>query len=114
VAAGGRYDGLPARLGGKTTKQHQDRRGGLHGAPRREPMREAGNDGPMIFAIPSKGRLEGAGRGLAGRVRLQAGDVGGARGYSAELSGLPGVSGAAAVGRRHRRGPGPAASCTWG
>lgn len=47
---------------------------------------------PMIFAIPSKGRLKDQVEAWLAECGFRLEMSGGARGYSAELSGLPGVS----------------------
>lgn len=47
---------------------------------------------PMIFAIPSKGRLKDQVEAWLAECGFKLEMTGGARGYSAELSGLPGVS----------------------
>lgn len=47
---------------------------------------------PMIFAIPSKGRLKDQVEAWLADCGFKLEMTGGARGYSAELSGLPGVS----------------------
>lgn len=47
---------------------------------------------PMIFAIPSKGRLKEQVESWLADCGFRVEMTGGARGYSAELSGLPGVS----------------------
>jgi ATP phosphoribosyltransferase len=47
---------------------------------------------PMIFAIPSKGRLKDQVEAWLAECGFKLEMAGGARGYSAELSGLPGVS----------------------
>ena len=47
---------------------------------------------PMIFAIPSKGRLKDQVEAWLAECGFKLEMSGGARGYSAELSGLPGVS----------------------
>jgi len=47
---------------------------------------------PMIFAIPSKGRLKEQVEAWLADCGFRLEMTGGARGYSAELSGLPGVS----------------------
>lgn len=47
---------------------------------------------PMIFAIPSKGRLKDQVEAWLADCGFRLEMTGGARGYSAELSGLPGVS----------------------
>ncbi len=49
-------------------------------------------DTPMIFAIPSKGRLKEQVEAWLAECGFRVEMTGGARGYSAELSGLPGVS----------------------
>jgi ATP phosphoribosyltransferase len=48
--------------------------------------------GPMIFAIPSKGRLKEQVEAWLAECGFRLEMSGGSRGYSAELSGLPGVS----------------------
>jgi ATP phosphoribosyltransferase len=48
--------------------------------------------GPMIFAIPSKGRLKEQVEAWLAECGFKLEMSGGSRGYSAELSGLPGVS----------------------
>lgn len=48
--------------------------------------------GPMIFAIPSKGRLKDQVEAWLADCGFKLEMAGGARGYSAELAGLPGVS----------------------
>ena len=50
------------------------------------------NSAPMIFAIPSKGRLKDQVEAWLADCGFKLEMTGGARGYSAELSGLPGVS----------------------
>ena len=50
------------------------------------------SDAPMIFAIPSKGRLKEQVEAWLAECGFKLEMAGGARGYSAELSGLPGVS----------------------
>jgi ATP phosphoribosyltransferase len=52
----------------------------------------APQDMPMIFAIPSKGRLKEQVEAWLAECGFRLEMAGGARGYSAELSGLPGVS----------------------
>ncbi|KQV62432.1 MULTISPECIES: ATP phosphoribosyltransferase [unclassified Caulobacter] len=47
---------------------------------------------PMIFAIPSKGRLKDQVEAWLAECGFKLEMTGGARGYSAELAGLPGVS----------------------
>ncbi len=47
---------------------------------------------PMIFAIPSKGRLKDQVEAWLAECGFKLEMAGGSRGYSAELSGLPGVS----------------------
>ncbi|MET3663909.1 ATP phosphoribosyltransferase [Caulobacter sp. 1776] len=47
---------------------------------------------PMIFAIPSKGRLKEQVEDWLAQCGFKLDMTGGARGYSAELAGLPGVS----------------------
>ena len=47
---------------------------------------------PMIFAIPSKGRLKDQVEAWLAECGFKLEMTGGSRGYSAELSGLPGVS----------------------
>jgi len=47
---------------------------------------------PMIFAIPSKGRLKEQVEAWLAECGFKLDMTGGARGYSAELAGLPGVS----------------------
>jgi ATP phosphoribosyltransferase len=47
---------------------------------------------PMIFAIPSKGRLKDQVEAWLAECGFRLEMAGGSRGYSAELSGLPGVS----------------------
>ncbi len=49
-------------------------------------------DTPMIFAIPSKGRLKEQVEAWLADCGFKLEMAGGSRGYSAELSGLPGVS----------------------
>lgn len=49
-------------------------------------------NGPMIFAIPSKGRLKDQVEAWLADCGFKLEMTGGARGYSAELGGLPGVS----------------------
>jgi ATP phosphoribosyltransferase len=49
-------------------------------------------DTPMIFAIPSKGRLKEQVEAWLAECGFRLEMSGGSRGYSAELSGLPGVS----------------------
>ena len=50
------------------------------------------SDAPMIFAIPSKGRLKEQVEAWLAECGFKLEMSGGSRGYSAELSGLPGVS----------------------
>ena len=55
-------------------------------------MSGQGDSGPMIFAIPSKGRLKDQVEAWLAECGFRLDMAGGSRGYSAELSGLPGVS----------------------
>jgi ATP phosphoribosyltransferase len=108
VAAGGRYDGLPARLGKLRASPPRPARWAAW-CVRREPMREAANERPphpMIFAIPSKGRLKDQVEAWLAECGFKLEMTGGARGYSRRAVGPAGRVGAAAVGRRHRRRPG--------
>ena len=82
LVAGGRYDGLLARLGSRRRSRRSALRSGSNGSPRREARMSA-----LVIAVPSKGRLQENAEAFFARAGLTLVQPRGARDYRGTIEG---------------------------